>query len=668
MANFHFAWAGTDYLAAGLPPSPLQNFWTLSVEEQFYLVFPTIFLVIAGLRLRLQLGLRARLLLVLGVLSVCSLVWSVVQTNSNPSYAYFSPFTRAWELAVGSMVALAAPMLRKIPSGLAAALTWLGLGAIVLAGVAYDAQTPYPGIAVAVPVVGAALVISGGTANPRRGAEILLGLGPCRWLGRLSYSMYLWHWPILILAAESQGVSSLSVWSNLGWLVIALGASVVTYRLVESPVRHSVRLRGRSGASVAFGAGLIAATLIVANVATDVASPAPPVTIATRYGTNVHQPAVEALVRAAPSITSAPNRLTPPLSEATVGYPARSACYPIAYPQTSMTPCLAGDPHGAQSMVLYGDSHSAMWFQTVDHIATEAHWRLWYLGKSACPVELLPMMNPGDFGAVNGRFVQCDEWHRNAIATINRLRPDLVIVSQEVHPAPDGRAYTSQQWRAGLAAFFASVAVPGVRFDVIGNIPQLPTDPLTCLNAQADDVQACSAPRSLAASPDRRAEAEAVDAVGGRYVNVTPWFCSSVCTAVIGNFQVYLNQQHVMGPYAAFLAGVMADALRIPTGRDIPYALSTHVVFPLSGAVLGRSATTLVASAPVAASTRVQFVLTGPGYPGTVIAHATPSLFGWVAKWHLAGVPNGTYQLQTRVQNADGGSGLSAPVLIQVSH
>ena len=119
-----------------------------------------------------------------------------------------------------------------------------------------------------------------------------------------------------------------------------------------------------------------------------------------------------------------------------------------------------------------------MWFQTVDHIATEAHWRLWYLGKSACPVELLPMNNPGDFKALAaGSFSATCGTGIQQSATINRLRPDLVIVSQEVHSAPGARPYNSPQWRAGLAAFFASVAVPGVRFDVIGNIPQLPTDP-----------------------------------------------------------------------------------------------------------------------------------------------------------------------------------------------
>ena len=269
LANFHFAAVGTNYLTAQLPPSPLQNLWTLSVEEQFYLVYPTVFLLIAAVRSRVSL--RTKLLVALGAASFVSLCWSIVQTTTSPNTAYFSPFTRAWELALGAMVALAAPFFGRVPAALAATASWLGLGAIVVAGFVFDSQTPYPGAYVMLPVFGAAMVIAGGTANPGFGVERLIGTAPFRQLGRLSYSLYLWHWPILILAAESQGRSSLSFSSNLGWLLVALLASIVTYWLVENPIRHSRWLRRRSAASVGMGGILIAATLLVASVASAVA-------------------------------------------------------------------------------------------------------------------------------------------------------------------------------------------------------------------------------------------------------------------------------------------------------------------------------------------------------------------------------------------------------------
>ena len=662
LANFHFASVGTNYLAAGLPPSPIQNFWTLSVEEQFYLVFPTLFLVVA--RVGPRPGLRTRMLAVLGAISVCSLLWSIIQTSTNPNYAYFSPFTRAWELALGAMVALAAPKFTKVPAAVAATATWIGLAAIVVAGVVFNASTPYPGLLVAIPVVGAAMVIAGGAAAPNLGAEKLLGLRPFRQLGRISYSLYLWHWPILILAAESQGRTSLSLSSNLAWLLVALVASIVTYLLVENPIRHSVWMRRRRVASVGMGVGLIALTLFVATVESSLGGPTTPVLGTAPASSTADLATVEQLVREAPAIRSVPARVQPPLqSVGNIGYPPSSACWPIGYAQTKMKPCLFGDPHGSRSMVLYGDSHSGMWFQTIDDIATAAHWKLWYMGKGACPVELLPMVNPGNFGRAGGEFQQCDQWHTFASAQINRLRPDVVIVTQEFHGPPGYSAYSSNQWRAGLVGFFSSITVPNVQFDVIGNIPQLANDPPQCLNAHSNDVPACSAPRAKAMNPYAQAEAGAVNSVGGRYIDVTPWFCSTTCTAVIGDYQVYFNQAHVMGSYATSLGGVMADELQLPASSDTVYKIPTEVLRPANGAVLSG---TVVLDAGATAVTQVHFTLTGHGYHDTVVANGRPSLVGWLALWNTTSVPNGTYALKSTARSSEKGSGTSRAVRVRV--
>src|SRR5664280_2657515 len=190
-ANFHLIATGTSYLTAQQPPSPLQNYWSLSVEEQFYVVYPTLFLLVA--RVRGRFSLRTRMSVALGVVIVASYWLSVTQTASHPASAYFSPFTRAWELALGALVAVSTTWLKHLPAQVAALLTWAGLAAIVYSAFVFNAQTAYPGSLVAVPVVGAGLIIAGGVAVPRAGAESLLGLGPFRWLGKLSYSLYLWH-------------------------------------------------------------------------------------------------------------------------------------------------------------------------------------------------------------------------------------------------------------------------------------------------------------------------------------------------------------------------------------------------------------------------------------------------------------------------------------------
>jgi len=257
-ANFHFISTGTNYLASQAPPSALQNFWSLSVEEQFYVLYPTLFIVTALAWSRVNLRLKLSILLAVSI--VASFTWSVVQTPNNAVSAYFSPFTRAWELALGGLVAVGSVQLAKLPRPAAVAMTWIGLGGILFAGFAYTSTTTYPGSAVALPVIATALVVAGGTAAPRMGAEWILRIPPFRWLGKLSYSLYLWHWPILIIAAQYAG-HSLSVADNLLWVLLALGLSIVSYFAVENPLRHW-KFLSRSGIrSLCLGAILVGASL-----------------------------------------------------------------------------------------------------------------------------------------------------------------------------------------------------------------------------------------------------------------------------------------------------------------------------------------------------------------------------------------------------------------------
>ncbi len=178
-----------------------------------------------------------------------------------PPTAFFSPLTRAWELALGGLIAVAGQPLRRIPQFWAALISWLGLVAIVVVSVTYTATTVYPGASVALPVVGAGFVIAGGAAQPVWGVERLLRQRPFQLLGLISYSLYLWHWPILIIATQSRGTTTLPVWDNVLWLLVATVAAAVTYWFLENPVCHSRFLIGRRWASIIVGLCLIGATV-----------------------------------------------------------------------------------------------------------------------------------------------------------------------------------------------------------------------------------------------------------------------------------------------------------------------------------------------------------------------------------------------------------------------
>ncbi|HUY23090.1 MAG TPA: acyltransferase family protein [Acidimicrobiales bacterium] len=555
LANFHFTAIGTDYLASQRPPSPLQNFWSLSVEEQFYVVYPTLFLLLAGIRTRLSL--RARLAMGLVIVIGVSLTFSILDTASHPTGAYFSPFTRAWELALGALVAVGTPWLLKIPEHLAAVASWLGLGAILGAAFVFSTQTAYPGSLVSIPVAGSALIIAAGVRAPRLGVESLLRLAPLRGLGKLSYSLYLWHWPILLVAAEHSGRTSLSVPENLGWVLVALVASLVTYLLVENPVRHARPLVRVRWASVALGVGITAVALGIVSLQAAVVggTPSAPVRTASSAPRAASLQTVLKLVAASDSIRTVPPDLTPPLSFAVpaprwnLGQPP-ARC--VATINRSMVPaCAFGDRVGTRTMVLYGDSHAAMWFQALDSIATRTGWRLIVLSKLGCLADPLPAPTPREAT----EWKACDQWHTFALARINRIDPNLLVVTQAITQTRLlADVYTPSQWHDGMTQLLRRVRAQATV--VLGNIPD--SGGPSCVAGHRDDVQACS---RMPFTAYNNAERQAAIAEGARYVDVTPWFCAKRCNPIIGNYDVYFNSTHIAVRYTHFLERVLAQGL-----------------------------------------------------------------------------------------------------------
>ena len=225
--------------------------------------------------------------------------------------------------------------------------------------------------------------------------------------GELSYSLYLWHWPILIIAAEAAGKSALPFSQSALWLAVALGASVITYNLIENPVRHANLSKVSRWAPIGLGVVLIATSFGFATVELDTHAPtAAATTPVTPTGGNSATAVTEA-VRAATQIQTLPADLTPALGANDWGGPPLS-CWP-GPAQTTIPACVFGDVHGTHTMVLYGDSHAGMWFDALDYIATQNHWRLVYLGKGDCPADMLPYENPAATGPAGSEYADCDQ-------------------------------------------------------------------------------------------------------------------------------------------------------------------------------------------------------------------------------------------------------------------
>jgi peptidoglycan/LPS O-acetylase OafA/YrhL len=246
-ANVRFSELGTDYFAQTSPPSPVQHYWSLSIEEQFYLLWPALIALLLGVSLwrrsgasrrRSGVASSSRLLAGVGAVAAASLAFSVVHTAADPVASYFSTLSRVWELALGALLAIAAPRLLGLAVRWRLAAAWGGLACIVVAAVTFSETTSFPGYAALLPTVGTALLIAAGIGSRAPfSANRLLEARPLTYVGDRSYAFYLWHWPVLIIAAQYEG-HALSVPTNLLLLAGAFALSVVSYRFVEDPIRR----------------------------------------------------------------------------------------------------------------------------------------------------------------------------------------------------------------------------------------------------------------------------------------------------------------------------------------------------------------------------------------------------------------------------------------------
>jgi hypothetical protein len=370
------------------------------------------------------------------------------------------------------------------------------------------------------------------------------------------------------LAAEGADRSALPVPQALAWVSVALAAAIATYYLIENPIRHLAVVLRHRWASIGLGGGLIALTLILltfqlqGHAGSDVTKSAP---VGVRGTGSVLT--VEQLVASSMSVRKAPSNLTPAIFG---GPPAESGCWPTEG-QTDVPSCVFGDPLGSHTMVFYGDSHAAMWFQPLDDIARKAHWKMAFLSHGSCPPEMVPILSPPGVGAPGSEYQACNQWHTFAIHRINALKPDLVLVTQAFVAGPHFVITSAKRWKAGFESVFRALAPSHARIEVLGNIPLLNESGPDCLARHPDDIQVCSRGMPDSVERYRSAEQAVAAAHGARYVDLLPLFCQDArCPVVIGRFAVYLDREHVAAPYADYLEGVLDQLLGLPIGRVTP--------------------------------------------------------------------------------------------------
>ena len=580
-ANIHFAAVGTDYFAQDQPTSPLQHYWSLSVEEQYYVVWPLLLLALVGLwALRRRRPSRRTFAVALGLAVAASFAWSVYSTWASPTAAYFSTAARAWELGLGSLAAVVLSGREwRAPRWLAETLVWVGLGAIAVAAVGFDATTKVPGWIVAVPVVGAVLVLVAGStpAGERTVGFRLLSLPPARVVGDWSYSLYLWHFPLLRIAEEHFDERRLSHLHLAVVLVLVFVLSGLGYRFVEEPFRRRTRLFARPLNAVAlYPVGLVLVLVATtggrAYVDDQLGLGGHHAAISTqeftgqRFSKDPQVALVEASVLAAQKHRPVPSDLSPSPLGLNKDTASLGDC---DYRDGTTKLCAKGDPDADRTIVLVGDSHARAWSPSIERIGETYGYATYSLVYSGCPATQAVQLS-GDTGRELEDCTRFKDWTLDAIRD---LHPDLVVVaSAALAPlrADDGALVGYRNDRPkflrtladGFRKELEAIAPLTDRVAVVANTPEIPRQPGICLTAGHVDLGDCVFHPNRIRSRIQRDYLTQAREVGAVAVNASKWFCADGwCPSVVGKTITLRDKEHITPEYAEQLAAPLATAL-----------------------------------------------------------------------------------------------------------
>jgi peptidoglycan/LPS O-acetylase OafA/YrhL len=581
-SNWHFAAESTQYMA-DTEQSPVLHYWSLSVEEQFYVVWPLLLLLVLRSVRRWGPMARRRTATVLVAVLAVSFLLSVVLTVTAGPWAYFGLQTRAWELAVGATLALVVHRCAALTLPAASVLGWAGLGLILYAAFTLTRATPYPGVAAVLPVAGTALVIASGARTRGAGPGAPLSHPVSVYVGKLSYGWYLWHWPLLVFAGAIAGVGAASDGEGGGVdstpytyvfvaVVLSFVLAAVSHRVLEDPVRRSALLRSSTRLSLMVGAVLTAVSLVAASVAlggddgTALPTTGAAPSLASTGGGPSSTPSASTSTKAATLL-----RLTESPAQARADQWPTTPCFAGFAATDAPSACRFGDPKGRTVIALVGDSHAAMWLPALDAAGKARHWQVWFWAKSSCPLTDVTVW----LSSYRAKYDACSTWRTNVLARIAALpRVDEVVVARSKgyqqglvvdssgQPAPADAV--PALWRDGTARTVAALRKHAAGVVLLRDTPWATGDVPDCLSAHLTDVSACAFPLAQQQHADQAlvgAEATAVVGQAGvRILDPTSLVCRTATCSVVTpkGGVVFRDAHHLTRTYATSIAAPFA--------------------------------------------------------------------------------------------------------------
>lgn len=501
ISNYLFAVWQMDYQNLNALPPVVIHYWSLAVEEQFYLFWPFIiyWLYRSGGRRRVLLGVAA--------ITITSFLLSLFMTESAPIWAFYSLPTRAWELGVGALILFIPSRIRFSRNYL-----WIALALLVYGSLFFTDSTPFPGTAALVPVIATALALAAVKSWPR----VLKSFGDRRsvqWLGEVSYPLYLWHWPFLVIPALYFG-RNLSFLERCAAVIATLLAAWFTHKYVEDPIRYS---KVSPKVIVRSAIGATATTLILGA------------TIYLTHNDNIQLP--DGSMYSISEIKSRP-----------IIYD--DDCH-VNNGEVLSPDCLYGDVGSKKKLVLFGDSHAAQWFPALNETAKKHGFELISFTKSACPA---PAVRKVDIGVYKNE--DCFKWRDNSVARIRQIQPSAIIMSGFQHFKVPGPLSRQDWWENGQQKTVDMFDGLNSKLIYISDTPHPKQDIPDCI--AAGDFAKCDETRP---SPVYTVSSLTI-------INPTPWLCKDKCSAVVKGVLAYRDNSHISVAMSAALAPEMESALR----------------------------------------------------------------------------------------------------------
>lgn len=559
--NWLLADTAVDYYAqdhAGA--SPLQHFWSLSIQGQVFILWPLVFAGTAGLLVLLRripacagITYRGLLAVVFGTVFAWSLAYSVEQTATNQAYAYFDTRARLWEFALGSLLALALPYL-KPARGLRVMLGWAGLAAMVSCGLLLTVDRSFPGYVALWPTLAGAAIITAGQTGSRFGVDRMLSSRPLVALGDNSYALYLWHWPVLVLALAATGVEVPNLVQGLTIVGASVVLAVLTTRFVEKPLRdwHWPKLRAWRTAVVIVACGALLAgpvaiwqTTLTAEESATAAQPREltPGAAALSPG-NAAVPAPDARIIPGPA---ALDNDWAGIQDPCVG--ANATLDPI------LEGCRQAVPEGevTKRIVVLGDSHSQQYLGALAPIAAARGWELVTLLMPACR-----------FGAESEtRNAECNAYNQASAAYVLEHRPDAVftVASLTHEEAPFETEVPG--YLDGVRPFAdAGIEIVGIRDN-----PRFTFNMPECVQRNGADAHECSVPVEESLADPSPLEAYRGKVEGLHLMDLSDFICArGICPGVVGNVYVYKDDNHLTRTYVETMIPMFEQRLLAATG------------------------------------------------------------------------------------------------------